>query len=161
MQTPEPQKEHHWLRRLVGEWTFEHECRMGPDQPPMKSTGRQTVRALGELWIVIDIEGTAPDGQVVRSIIQLGYDSKKQKFVGSFIASCMDMLWPYCGTLDAAEKVLTLDSEGPSFSGEGTAQYQDIIGLIDDDHHTFSSQCQGPDGQWVQFMHGHYHRVRA
>lgn len=46
----EAQKEHEWLHKLVGEWSFEGECGMGPDQPPMKSTGSETVRSLGGLW---------------------------------------------------------------------------------------------------------------
>ena len=33
--TAEPTKEHQWLQQLVGEWTAEMECVMGPDQPPM------------------------------------------------------------------------------------------------------------------------------
>ena len=32
----EPQKEHQWLEKLVGEWTYEGEAIMGPDQPPEK-----------------------------------------------------------------------------------------------------------------------------
>lgn len=32
----EPQKEHEWLNKLVGNWTFEAECFMGPGQPTMK-----------------------------------------------------------------------------------------------------------------------------
>ena len=58
--------------------------------------------------------------------------------------------------------MLTLDSEGPSFSGDGTmAKYQDIIEIIDRDHYTMTSQLQGPDGQWVRFMHGAYRRTGA
>jgi len=37
METPKPQKEHLWLQRLVGEWTVETECQMGPDQPPART----------------------------------------------------------------------------------------------------------------------------
>ena len=71
----------------------------------------------------------------MKSIITLGYDPAKQRFVGSFIASCMTHLWPYEGTLDATGKVLTLDSEGPSFSGDGTTvKYQDIVEIVDDDN---------------------------
>lgn len=162
MQLPEPQKEHLWLQRLVGDWTYEHECVMGPDQPPVKASGRQTVRSLGGVWTLTEIVGSNPDGSEVKSIIQLGYDPQKQRFVGSFISSCMTHLWPYCGTLDASEKVLTLDSEGPSWLAEGaTAKYQDIIEIIDDDHHVMRSQLLTPDGQWVSFMTGHYHRVAA
>lgn len=76
------------------------------------------------------------------------------------MSSCMTHLWPYRGTLDAARRVLTLDSEGPSFAGDGTmAKYQDIIEIIDRDHHTLTSQYQGTDGQWVRFMHGIYRRT--
>lgn len=39
----QPQKEHQWLQKLVGEWTYESEALMGPDQPPVKSTGTETV----------------------------------------------------------------------------------------------------------------------
>ena len=45
----EPQKEHAWLQKLVGEWSFEGECVMGPDQPAFKSTGAETVRSLGSV----------------------------------------------------------------------------------------------------------------
>ena len=29
MQMPEPQKEHQWLQKLVGEWTYESEASWG------------------------------------------------------------------------------------------------------------------------------------
>ncbi len=50
MQMPEPSVEHQFLMQLVGEWEFERECVMGPDQPPQKSIGKQSIRALGSLW---------------------------------------------------------------------------------------------------------------
>jgi hypothetical protein len=159
MQTPEPQKEHQWLQRLVGEWTFEGECSMGPDQPPMKNVGRETVRSLGGLWTIGEGSGEMPDGGNCESIITLGFDPQTERFVGTFIASVMTHLWPYNGTLDATGKVLTLDSEGPSFAGDGTmAKYQDIIEFLSDNHRTLSSQVLGPDGQWVPFMKAHYRR---
>jgi hypothetical protein len=46
MQVREPQSEHLWLHHLIGEWSFESECIMGPDQPPIKTTGREVVRLL-------------------------------------------------------------------------------------------------------------------
>ena len=161
MQLPEPQDQHRWLLQLVGEWDYHHECHMGPDQPPMKSSGKQTTRALGELWILGDIAGITPGGSDVQSVITLGFDPARARFVGTFVSSCMTHLWPYDGSLDASGKVLTLDSEGPSFAGDGSmAKYQDIIEIIDNDHHTMKSQFQNADGSWTQFMHGTYHRCR-
>jgi hypothetical protein len=155
----EPQAEHRWLSRMVGEWTFETEMVMGPDQPPMKGVGRQSNRSLGGLWLIGEGEGGTPDGQGMNSIITLGYDPAKGKFVGSFIASVMTHLWPYEGTLEG--NVLTLDSEGPSFSGDGTmAKYQDIVEVVDDDHWILRSRSPGPDGGWMEFMTAHYRRRR-
>jgi hypothetical protein len=48
----EPQKEHAWLQQLVGEWAYETECSMEPDKAPEKFSGVETVRPLGDLWIL-------------------------------------------------------------------------------------------------------------
>ena len=50
----EPQKEHEWLQKLVGEWTYESEATMEPDQPPMRLSGTENVRSLGGLWILAE-----------------------------------------------------------------------------------------------------------
>ena len=150
-------KEHLWLSKFVGDWTMEAECLMGPDQPPVKTTGLQTTRMLGNLWLIAEGEGECPDGSIAQSIITLVYDPQKQRFVGTFIASMMTHLWPYEGVLEG--DVLTLDSEGPSFTGEGPmVKYQDIIEHVDDDHWILRSRMPGKDGQWIQFMTAHYRR---
>ena len=160
MQTPEPQPEHLWLQRLVGEWTYEGECGAAPDQPPMKSTGKESVRSLGGLWTIGEGLGEMPGGGEWRSIMTLGFDTQTKRFVGTFVMSMMTHLWPYNGVLDASGKVLTLDSEGPSFADDGTmAKYQDIIEFLSDDHRRLSSQFLGPDGQWHRFMQADYQRV--
>ena len=41
----ETQKQHRWLQQLVGEWTYESDCNMGPDQPKVKFKGTETVPA--------------------------------------------------------------------------------------------------------------------
>ena len=155
----EPQKEHHWLQRLVGDWTTEGECSMGPDQPTMKMTGTESVRSLGGLWTIGEGKGEMPGGGTSTSIMSLGYDTQKKRYVGTFIASVMVYLWIYDGALDAAEKVLTLDTVGPTFTGDGKmVKYQDIIEFISDDHRTLSSQTLGDDGKWHKFMTAHYRR---
>ena len=158
----QPQKEHLWLGRLVGEWTFEAECSMGPDQPAMTSKGKESVRSLGGLWTVGHGEGEMPgNGGICHSIMTLGYDPQLKRFVGTFVASVMTGLWVYNGSLDADQKVLTLDTEGPSFAGDGTmAKYQDIIEFVSDDHRRLSSQMQGSDGQWIGFMKAEYRRTK-
>jgi hypothetical protein len=157
----EPQAEHKWLQKLVGQWSVEGECSMGPDQPTMKSTGTEMVRSVGGLWTLGEGRGEMPGGGEMTSFMTLGFDPAQKRFVGTFIASAMTHLWVYNGTLDAAGKVLTLDTEGPDFSGgPGMVKYQDIIEFVSDDHRTLKSRLQGPDGKWQNFMTAQYRRKK-
>jgi hypothetical protein len=158
MMNEEPRREHRWLEKLVGEWTSELECVMGPDQPPTKSKGVESVRSLGGLWTIGEGEGAMPEGGTARSVMTLGFDPKAGRFVGTFIASVMTHLWTYSGSLDETGRILALDAEGPSFTGEGTVKYQDRIEIVDDDHRILTSQMLGDDGKWNRFMTAHYRR---
>jgi len=161
MDMPKPGKEHQWLMQLLGEWEIEGEGTMGPDQPKMTWKGTESVRALGDFWVIGEGKGAMPEGGEMVNITTYGYDPEKGRFVGTFISSVMTMMWHYEGSLDPAEKVLTFDTEGPSMMGEGkVARYQDIVEMIDDDHRVLRSQVLGEDGQWQQFMTAHYRRVK-
>ncbi len=152
--------EHRWLQRLVGEWTSEAACVMAPDQDPVTMPGREAVSALGDVWIIGRGEGEMPGGGTGHTILTLGYDPAKGRFVGSFIGSMMTTLWLYDGTLDAAGRVLTLDSSGPDFSTPGrVAPYQDIITLETPDARTMTSRMQAADGAWHTVMTARYRRV--
>ena len=73
----------------------------------------------------------------------------------------MTHLWVYDGALDAAEKVLTLDAEGPSMADHSVmATYRDVIERASDDHRILTSHVRGDDGTWHQFMTAHYRRKR-
>ena len=161
MKKAEPQEEHEWLQKLVGEWTFEAEMTMAPGEPPTKSTGTESVRSVGGLWTVAEGEGEMPGGGTGTSIMTLGYDPQKKRYVGTWIGSMMTHLWLYEGSLDAGERLLTLDSEGPGMSGDGTlAKYQDAIEFKSDDHRVLTSRVLGEDGQWHLFMTAHYRRKK-
>ncbi|HOD67453.1 MAG TPA: DUF1579 domain-containing protein [candidate division Zixibacteria bacterium] len=159
MQT-EPHPEHIWLQRFVGDWTIEIQAVMGPGEPPTTHTGRETVRSLGGLWIVAEGHGETPGGSF-DSILTLGFDPQRRRFVGSFIASVMTHFWIYEGALDAAGKVLTLDCEGPVFGAEGkTTRYQDVHTWVSENERTLTGKILGPDGQWQDMMTSRYRRVR-
>ena len=122
--------------------------------------GVEVVRSLGGLWIIAEGEGEMPGGGTAKTIMTLGYDPRIGRYVGTFIASMMAHLWVYNGSLDAAGKVLTLDAEGPDFTGQKMAKYQDCIEFVDDDHRVMTSQVLGDDGKWNQFMTAHYRRKK-
>lgn len=160
-----PEAEHEWLAQLAGNWSSESECSMGPDQPPMKNRGtmqgRLLGRLLGGLWLVGEMKGESgsADEPQHESILTLGYDPARQRFVGTFIAGMMTHLWVYEGQRDAGGKRLVLDTTGPRFDQSGLAKYQDIVEIVDQDHWILSSQILGDDGQWTPFMTGHFHRT--
>ena len=151
MQKPEPTKEHQWLRRLVGEWTFVAEG-VGPQEGPSRFEGVERARMLGDVWLLIEGEGDVPGGGRATNLMTLGYDPQKQRFVGTFIGSMMTSLWDYEGSLDTDGRKLTLDTEGPSMTGEGTTRYRDAIELVSDDERVMTSEVEGPDGSWTRFM---------
>jgi hypothetical protein len=156
----EPQNEHRWLEQLVGEWETEMEAIMEPGKPPAKHTGTESVRSL-TTWVVCEGRGEMLGGGNATTVMTLGYDPAKKRFVGTFIGSMMTNLWVYDGQLDAAGKVLTLDAEGPSFTDPSkSAKYKDSIEIVSPDHRILSSQFQADDGTWHRFMTAHYRRKK-
>ena len=145
---------------MAGEWTYEHEAcgESGPDAA--KTTGTETVRMLGDVWIVAEGHGALPDGTPANTIMTVGYDPQKQRFVGTFVGSMMTNLWIYDGALEADGKSLALESEGPSMSGQGTAKYKDVIEWVNDDERYFKAYVMGEDGKWSLFMNATYRRVK-
>lgn len=156
----EAQKEHAWLTRLAGEWSFEGEASQGPGKPPERATGTETVRTLGDLWAVFGGNGEMPGGGRATTQLTLGFDPKRRRFVGTWVGSMMTHQWVYEGTLDPSGKALTLDCEGPAMEGEGTAKYQDVIEILDDDHRILRGRVQAADGQWNELMVTRYERVK-
>ena len=155
----EPQKEHAWLRKFVGEWTYEGECSMGPDQPKATFTGTENVRAIGDLWVQGQGRGEMPGCGEATTILTLGFDPQRNKFVGSWVGSMMTHMWVYEGTLDEEERFLTLEAEGPDMTNPGkTAVYRDVVERVSDDHRVLRSYGKGPDGEWFEFMTAHYRR---
>lgn len=148
-----PSKEHDWLRKLVGEWTYEMDA-AEPGKPSQKVTGTESIRAIGDLWIQAEANGEMPGGAgPATSITTLGYDPDKKRFTGTWIGSMMTHMWLYDGSLDPAGKVLTLNSEGPSMANDGTmADYQDVIELESEDVRTLTARIKQENGSWQPFM---------
>jgi hypothetical protein len=156
MTRAEPQKEHQWLHKLVGDWTYEIEATMAPDKPPEKSKGTERVRSLGGLWVLAEGQGEM-GGRTETTLLTLGYDPPKQRYVGTWIGSMMTHLWVYEGTLSG--NTLTLNAEGPSFETDGKMRkYRDVTEFKSDDHRVLTSQVLGDDGRWQTFMTAQYHR---
>lgn len=153
----QPGDEHRWLSQLVGEWIFEGES--VPADPNCGSTGTESVRMLGELWMLAESEGQMAGGHPSRSLITVGFDADKGRFVGSFIGSMMTSFWTYDGALDPDGRALRLRSEGPHFDGSpGTALYEDVIEIVGPDERILRGRVRARDGNWSDFMVTRYRR---
>lgn len=149
---PTPTKEHAWLKQLTGEWVCDSEAILEPGKPPIKCQWTETVRSLGGFWAVNEMKSEMM-GVAVTGVMTLGYDARTKKYVGTWILSLDGYLWKYEGTLDAAGKVLTLNTEGPDMTDPSKiVKMKDVIELTGPDSKVMTSHVQKPDGQWVKFM---------
>lgn len=160
MMNPEPHAMHRWLQQLLGDWTCTSAGDACPGEPPHESTGTEHVRPLGDLWVLCEGTGTMPGGGDARMLMTLGYDPEKSVFRGTWVGSMMTHMFVYEGTLDADQKVLTLETTGPSFQGDGkVVRYRDVITLVGPNERTLTSFGHQPDGSWKQFMSATYRRA--
>ena len=153
-----PQAEHEWLHQMLGEWACEGEAVMQPGQPTVKWKATETVRSLGGLWVVGEGTGDTPTGGKSQTIVTLGYDPAKGKYVGTFTASMMANMWIYEGEREGT--VLTLRTKGPGMTPDvPLANYKDVVDLKSRDLRTLTSFVEMPDGQWLQMMSATYRRT--
>ena len=154
-----PVQEHAWLQKLVGEWRVQTEISMGPDQPKQTSEGTESVTSLGGLWAFGKGHGAMPDGSSMESYSALGYDVSFKEYRGCWFASVSSHLWKQVGELSADGKTMTLSCIGPNMEKDGeTANYRDVIEIIDDNHRTLTSYGQDENGDWQEFMKASYTR---
>jgi len=154
-----PLPEHEWLKNLLGEWRVTSEMMMGPDEMAT-SEGTETVVSLGGLWAFGEGDVAMPDGEPMLYKSGIGYDVSFKAYSGFWIASASSHLWKYEGEMSEDGKKLTLNCVGPDMQKDGeTANYRDVIELIDADHRTLTSFAEGENGEWTQFMKANYTRV--
>jgi hypothetical protein len=137
--------EHRWLQKLAGDWKAESDEAVG-------GMWNETGTRVGDVFIQLDGQGDMPDGTPGRTLMTLGFDPERGKFVGSFAGSMMTHHWVYEGSLDEAKKVLTLDTEGPEWKNGRMRRFRDIIEFEDDDRRVLRSEMLGEDGSWQEVM---------
>lgn len=129
-----------------------------PDGSVLTSSGSETVRGLGSLWIVGEMAATLPGSDEAMScVLLLGFDSAEGVFVGSWAGSPLSHLFVYRGSLDYASDTLSLDCTGPSIHDTSkSAAYQDVIQLVGDTTRIHRSRMKHDDGSWHTFMEATY-----
>jgi hypothetical protein len=160
VQPTRPVAEHAWLDNLIGEWRTESEMYVVPGGPPSHTTGTEKVVSLGGLWALGQGTGRTPDGGDLVYHFGLGFDVSFREYRGFFVASASSHLWKQTGTLSEDGRTMTLDCVGPHMVKDGeTANYRDVIELVDERTRVMSSYGQDDSGEWVRFMRVVYTRV--
>ena len=157
----EPREEHRWLEQLVGDWTYESDP-MGPPDKQEVERGTLSARTLGGVWLVCELRSDRSENAGAASIMTLGYDPEKRRYVGTFISWMMANLWIYDGEMEAGGKAIALHAEGPSFAMEGkTAPYVDRVEITSDDAWVMTSSTPDAEGTWQRFMTMRFRRAGA
>jgi hypothetical protein len=147
-----PQQEHFALERMVGTWDVKSSI-TGPE-----ANWTEVCRSLDGVWYIAEGEGDVPGGKA-RTVLTVGYDPDKGRYVGSWIGTMMGMFWVYEGDLSEDGNTLSLYAIGPDFMGEGkTVEYREQIVFQDDNHRLFTSATKQPDGSWETFQDIQYTR---
>ncbi|MEM8913014.1 MAG: DUF1579 domain-containing protein [Planctomycetota bacterium] len=159
--SPSIHESHAWLERFAGKWTTSSESNMGPDQPPMECTGTMESKMLGSLWVTNRMDGKMDQGSF-QAIQTIGFDPEKKRFVGTWTDTMMPYLWVYEGTLDSTGNRLTLETEGPDYTGgAGTKFYRDSYEFLSDDRIISKSEIKDDGGNWNVMMKGTLIRVKT
>jgi len=154
---PKPGPEHEVLKQDVGTWDATVEMLAPGGQPPVVSTGVETVTELsGGLWTVTDFKSTLM-GQPFHGHGTTGYDPVKKKHVFTWVDSMSTGIYLGEGDYDAKTKTLKGWMEGPDPSGKTTRMTQSVQ-WKDADTRVFTMSGPGPDGKEVPAMRITYKR---
>jgi hypothetical protein len=163
----EPRREHAWLQRLVGEWESEMEAPAEPGKPAQTIRGTETIRPLGGLWVVAESDSEMPGMGPWKSMMTIGFNPRRDSYVGTFVDTMMNHMWVYQGSLDEERQRLTLEAEGPVMDDQGnpdpeggTTMYRDVTEMVSDDERTLTSHIQR-GGEWVPMMQVRYRRTQS
>jgi hypothetical protein len=151
-------EQHEFLSRFAGQWEFDGEAYLQPDQPPEKSTGKMTGRMIGGLWAVVDVTGEMV-GHPYHGQGTFGYDSKKQKYIGTWVDSMSEFIWRYEGVADGNKLVLLSSGPNPA-EPDKMLNARDTWEFTSDDEVLLTGEFEGPDGKMMTVMKATCRRVK-
>jgi hypothetical protein len=140
-----------WLKQMVGDWTFIFTTSDDSEYPGFTMTGSETVKPVGDTWVMAEQIGIGSDNSPSHSVLVIGQEPGTARFVGSHAGSAVAALFVYDGALDATG-ALALETEGPAMTeGRETDHYRDVFTYTGPDSREQSLQLLGTDGTWTEF----------
>jgi hypothetical protein len=159
MKAQEPGEAHRLLADLAGKWKVASKVWMDPSQPPMTSEGTsESVVLFGGRFLEENFKGTMM-GIPFQGRGTLGYDNKKQRYVGTWIDSMTTSIFTYTGNWDEPSKslVCTGSMDDPMTGQPSSVRL--VTRIVDKNTHVFEWYAPGPDGKEVKGMELTYTRM--
>lgn len=152
--TTEPVEEHKLLSEDVGQWTGTMSM-TGPDGQPMELPVTETNTSFGNgLWVLTEFSAGPFQGRG-----QIGYDTRKKKFVGTWIDNSITHLSIMEGEYDKSKKALVMMMQGIDHA-TGEAQVMKTVSTREgDDKRHFVMYAKDGD-QWQKSFEIHYERKK-
>ncbi len=157
---PKPTAEHERLAKDVGTWDATVKSWMrGPDSEPTVSQGVEVVKLMpGGLWSHSEFDGKFGD-QEFHGFGQTGYDTKKKKYVGTWVDSMSTEIMMMEGDYDEASHTVTFYAKGTDPSGK--AYESKMASKHEEDGtrvFTMSMKSEETKGEYVKMMEITYKR---
>ena len=116
--TPKPTAEHKLLAKDVGTWDATSKSWTAPESQPDVSQGVEVAKLMpGGLWLQSEFDGKFGDAEF-HGCGQTGYDTKKKKYVGTWVDTMSTEIRVMEGDYDAATQTVTMYSKGNGPSGK-------------------------------------------
>jgi hypothetical protein len=149
------------FKRLVGNWTFESEAILAPDQPRVKAKGTERVRALGAFWVILEAKLTVM-GTPIDAVMTIGTTQSNKILEGAWVSSASGKMVTYKGTLSKDGNTVELATEMPNpMKGGKKYKHKDVISMQGNDRRTLKSFILEDNGKWVEYLSATYKRVKA
>lgn len=153
---PRPTAEHQRLARHAGTWKVTSKFYMDPSQPPMESTGTETVELIGDLWNLRRYESSMM-GTPFAGVCTIGYEPHNQRYVSTWIDSFTPSLFSLTGEWKG--DMLEFRGEAWNAMTGSMLMHRTTERDVGDDERVFEMFCTLPDGNEIKMMTNHYRRV--
>ncbi|MEQ1826374.1 MAG: DUF1579 family protein [Pirellula sp.] len=159
---PKAGPEHYLLAPFEGKFRSIVKIWMGPGEP-ITTTGIMTnTFQLGGLYLHQDYVGDATGGPFPAFCGKgyWGYNPFTKKYEGFWIDNASSMMQMEQGTVDATSKIWTMHSEFVHPQSGQCMKKVSVITLIDNDHHSMTSDFMSQDGKPFRAMELAYNRIQ-
>ncbi len=144
-----PQDEHKLLQRFDGQWQFTKKSVPADGRSDQVGSGEVSAKMLGDFFVLSQWKGEIY-GAKFQAAQTLGFDPRKQRYVGTWADSIMSHQWQLEGRADKSESTLVINSKGPGADGKPT-EYREWYRFRSADEIHVRSEMK-KDEKWVEFM---------